>query len=204
MTTRLRVALVSVALLSCFATVVALLANGHAYFQCDARNKLNANNSIADFRAEQQLAQRASSQAATHVLTLGDKNQPTKRRVQCARILAELKYAPAIPELIENITLTDPDVTVSDDGTPLVCMIALQEFEVAAVPQIVVAYLDEPDPVPNISRNEDTRRMLLLMVIGGGRTSRVATTHFLGLSARGDHRITPAKTKEWNDYLGKK
>jgi len=169
----------------------------------EAQDSLDETTAV-DFSDAEELSKEVKRLGARLIKIVADDKQPPESRVKAARLLGELKFAPAIPTLINNISLVDRslDGISGSEGDPLVCLIALQSFGNAAVPQIVDAYLDEPDPIKNVSRNEDIRRHLLLAAIGGGSTSRVATTHYLGLSARKDKRITPAKTKEWNQYLG--
>lgn len=156
-----------------------------------------------DLSDAEELSKKAEELGNRLIKILADEKQLPGSRAKAARILSKLKFAPAIPVLVNNIRLSDPSVESipGKEGNPLVCLLALQAFGNAAVPQIVDAYLDECDPIENLSRNEDIKRRLLLAAIGGGRTSRVAMTHYAGFSARKDKRITPAKTKEWNDYL---
>ena len=64
---------------------------------------------------------------------IADEKRPKAVRAQAARWLGKLRYAPAIPTLIQNIELIDPDGPAAD-GPDFPCQESLQKFGDAAVP----------------------------------------------------------------------
>ena len=136
------------------------------------------------------------------IAILADEEEPTKLRSDAARTFGRMKYVPAIQTLIQQLTLVDPTRhSTGDDLEPLVCLLALIEYGNLAVPNVVGAYLAEPDPIKHTTRREDQRRHLLLILIR--REKKVSNIYFQGLVATKDARITKAKLAEWTDYMEK-
>ncbi len=125
---------------------------------------------------------------------LADEELPIRRRVQAAKRLGQIKYPPAIPILIQNIQLDDPDIQVisGNEGEPFVGINSLAQYGPAFVPAVIDAFLDE---------TEKRRRQYFLSVILTGNQQRVATTYFAGLKAQKDVRISHAKFIEFRDYI---
>jgi len=134
---------------------------------------------------------------------LADENQATDVRGHAADFLGKMKFIPAIPTLIRHLTLADSTRFVTgDDLESLVCFHALLKYGDLIIPSVINAYLAEPDPIENISRKEDERRQLLLIVIRAG-DQKNAEIYFRGLVATGDVRVTKEKLVEWNDHFKK-
>jgi len=106
----------------------------------------------------------------TLLSVFADKNQPAKKRIECALTLGKLKYLPAIPKLIELIELQDPEAVnleppLIEDRYP--CIRALANYGEEGVPSIVEAYAKE---------DNGTRQRLLRTVIRVGKTRDAAIT----------------------------
>ncbi len=102
---------------------------------------------------------------------LADEKQPIRQRVQAAKRLGQIKYPPAIPNLIRHIQLDDPGIQVisGNESEPTVGINSLAQYGPAFVPAVVDAYLDETDKLRGHS---------FLYVILGGKQEKVATTYF--------------------------
>ena len=74
------------------------------------------------------------------IAILADEKRPAEVRLEAAMLLGKLQYAPAIPTLIQFITMEKP-VVVARDGPEFPCRDALQLFGDAAVPSLVDAFV---------------------------------------------------------------
>ena len=110
---------------------------------------------------------------------LANEKVPHDWRVYAARVLGDMRYAPAIPILIKNITLKDDRVYdySGEIGESFVCHVALEHFGSAAVPAVVDAYLEEKD---------SNHRIFLLKAIPG----TVTEIYLSGLHVQHDERVT--------------
>ena len=105
---------------------------------------------------------------------LADEKRPTEIRLEAAVLLGQLRYAPAIPTLIQHIALTETGKFV-EDGPEYLCADALGLYGDAAVALVVDAYLktDQDD------QSEEDR---LLSAIRVGKTGKVAIAYTKGLA----------------------
>jgi HEAT repeat protein len=111
---------------------------------------------------------------------LTNKEQPLKDRLAAARALGKLQYAPAIPKLIENIDLEDPETLIFDDkgrrkyrnSTPTVN--ALGNMGLAAIPKLVEAAL--------VTEEGSDRRVRFLEAIRRTNHCREAALYAQGLA----------------------
>ena len=114
-------------------------------------------------------------EGAKLITILIDVKRPKSVREDAARWLGKLRYTPAIPALIQHITLYDPDGP-AEDGPVFPCRDALQMYGDAAVPLLVDAYM-KADYEPGTDRE----RCLVGAI--ARKSMPVAWTYAKGLAA---------------------
>lgn len=174
-----------------------------AFVTLESRTADRARSEVAAIEAAEEYAARYRQIGESLQAILESKEQSDDRRARAARLIGRIRYAPAIPALIEHIGLVDPGIQVisGNETEPLAAVNALGLFQDAAVPQMLHAYLAEPDPVEGALRLADRRRQLLLGAILEGRSAKLASTLLHGLRAQGDKRVSEAKAEELLNYL---
>lgn len=133
-----------------------------------------ATTEVPELREGAELIDRVGRTAPKLEQILKDAKQPAAVRLKAARLLGQLRYAPAIPTLIQHIALTETGKFV-EDGPEYLCADALGLYGDAAVPLVVDAYLktDQDD------QSEEDR---FLSAIRAGKTGKVAIAYTKGLA----------------------
>ena len=104
---------------------------------------------------------------------LADAKRPKAIRLEAAEWLGKLRYAPAIPKLIQYVDLVDT-AQFTSDGPEYPCRDALQMMGDAAVPSLVDAFL-----------KTDSQRLELCLFTGIARKSQpAARTYAKGLATQ--------------------
>ena len=106
---------------------------------------------------------------------LADEKRPAEVRLEAAILLGKLQYAPAIPTLIQFITMEKP-VAVARDGPEFPCQEALTLYGDAAVPSLVDAFMA-------VTGRGQTRENHLYMAIAL-KSQPVARTYAKGLATQ--------------------
>lgn len=117
-----------------------------------------------------------------------DEKRPKSVRAHAARWLGKLRYVPAIPALIQNVELIDPDGP-AEDGPDFPCRDALQMFGDAAVPALVDAFMAVT------GRGQDRENCLYMAITQKSRST--ARTYAQGLAVQN----TDAKFQKRIDYF---
>lgn len=119
---------------------------------------------------------------------LSNEKWPAKQRLQAAHALGRLRSFPAVPVLIRLIDLKDPEGLISEAsvGALYPCAAALAHFGLAAVPQVVDAYLQE---------NSEVRVRLFVIAIRMGGIRDKAAVYVRGLAAEKRHDARTAKVE---------
>jgi|GEM_PF-6846686 len=92
-----------------------------------------------------QIAQNQEQIGKNLLAVLSDEKSPEKLKVECAVALGKLRYTPALPKLIELLEVVRSRQGRSATDIELIypCFSALKDYETAAVPSLVEAYIRE-------------------------------------------------------------
>ena len=117
------------------------------------------------------------------VALLDDEKRPVAQRIEAATWLGRLRYAPAIPTLIQHIQLYDPEMPI-DAGSDFPCQDALIDFGDAAVPSLVDAYMAVNE---RGEERVDVSRLNHLWMAIAQKSRPAAWTYAKGLEATNPH-----------------
>lgn len=122
---------------------------------------------------------------------LKDQTRPSKMRVRCALALGELKYQPAIPELIRQLLLypgnDNGEAIIFTEATLPPCVQALSKYGNAATSEIINAYMKEDD---------EYRRLLLSIVVAKAKAKDMAIAYAKGLSMDSKDAMATKRVQE--------